>query len=123
MADLDENDVLKLIPLQTVVFLLRAFFFSLSKFATLAPAAKQNQLIVFIGRLAGRSHYDDLPSHLERLPYMEQRTLNSCVCFASVQVQALAACIYRFACADAWPRRLPPYLESPPVCDGPNTRF
>ena len=43
-----------------------------------------------------------------------------CVCVADVHVHTfLVACIGRFACADAWRRRLPPSLESPPVCDGP----
>ena len=34
-----------------------------------------------------------------------------------MRVQTLVACICRSARADAWRRRLLPYLESPPVCD------
>ena len=69
MTDLNEDDILKLIKLQTVLLLFRAFS---SRFntATSTPAAKQHQMIVFIGRLAGGNHYDDLPSHLESLPYI-----------------------------------------------------
>ena len=40
-----------------------------------------------------------------------------------VRVQTLVACICRYACAVAWRWRLPPYLESPPVCDRPNGFF
>ena len=40
-------------------------------------------------------------------------------CVASMRVQTLVACICRSACAVAWRRRLPPYLESPPVYDRP----
>ena len=57
MADLIEDDILKLIQLQTILLLLRALS-SLSNIATSAPALEQ--MIVFIGRLAGRSHFDDL---------------------------------------------------------------
>ena len=39
-----------------------------------------------------------------------------CTCVASVRVQTLVACFCRSACAVAWRRHLPPYLESPPVC-------
>ena len=42
-----------------------------------------------------------------------------CTCVASVRLQTLVACICRSASADAWRRRLPQYLESPPVCDRP----
>ena len=37
---------------------------------------------------------------------MEQRTLNSCVCVASVRVQTSVACICCSACADAWRRMM-----------------
>ena len=50
---------------------------------------------------------------------MEQRALNCCVRVASVRVQTMVACICRSACAVASRRRLPPYLESPPVRDRP----
>ena len=72
----------KLILLRTLL-LLRAFS-SLFNIPTPTPAAKQHQMIVFIGRLAGRCRFDDLPSRLETLHCMEQRTLNCCVCVASV---------------------------------------
>ena len=100
--------------------LLLLAFPSLSNVAASVPSAKSHQLIVFIGWLAGWNHFDDLPSRLETLPYMGQRTLNCCVCVARVRVQTLVACICRSACADAWHRRSPPYLESPPVCEWPH---
>ena len=77
------------------------------------------QIIVFIGRLAWWSDFDDLPLRLKTWPKMERRTLNCCVCVASVRVHTLVARICRSACAVAWRRRLPPYLELPWVCDGP----
>ena len=40
-----------------------------------------------------------------------------CTCVAGVRVQTLVAFICRSACAVAWRRRLPPYLDSPSVCD------
>ena len=52
MADLNEDDILKQIQLQTVLLLLRAFSL-LSETATSTPAAEQDQMIAFIGRLAG----------------------------------------------------------------------
>ena len=52
MVDLNEDDILKLIQLQTIINLLWALS-SLSNIATTAPAAKQHQIIIFIGRLAG----------------------------------------------------------------------
>ena len=42
-------------------------------------------------------------------------------CVASVPVQTLVACLCRSAYAVAWRRRLPPYLESPPVYDRPKS--
>ena len=51
MADLNEDDILKLIQLQTLLLWLA--FSSLSVIATSTPAAKQHQMIVFIGRLTG----------------------------------------------------------------------
>ena len=52
MADVNEDDVLQLIQLQTVLLLLWAFS-SLSNIATSSPAAKKHQILVFIGKLAG----------------------------------------------------------------------
>ena len=52
MADLNEDDILKQIQLQTVLLLLRAFSL-LSETAASTPAAEQDQMIAFIGRLAG----------------------------------------------------------------------
>ena len=74
-----EDDNLKLSQLQNVLLLFLAFP-SLSNIAALTPAAKQHQFIVLIGRLGGWSHFNDLSSRLETLPYMEQRPLNSRVC-------------------------------------------
>ena len=45
---------------------------SLSNTATSTPAAKHHQMIIFMGRLLGWSHFDDLPSRLKTLPRMEQ---------------------------------------------------
>ena len=53
MADLNEDDISKLIQLLTVLLLLLWAFSSLSNVATSTAAAKQHQMIVFIGRLAG----------------------------------------------------------------------
>ena len=51
---------------------------------------------------------------------MDQRTLNCCVCVASVRVHTLLACTCRPAYTDACRRCLSPHLESPPACDVPN---
>ena len=59
MADLNSDDIYKFIQLQSALLLLRIFlFFLLSNIKTTTPAAKKkkkkfNQMIVFIGRLAG----------------------------------------------------------------------
>ena len=112
MADLNKHDIVKLIQLQTVLLLWA--FSQLSNIATSTPAAKQQQIIVVVETLAGWSHFDDIYSPLKTLPYMEQRTLNCCVCVASVWVQTLVVCICHSACTVAWLRRL-----SLPVCDRP----
>ena len=52
MADLNQDDALKLIQLQTGLVLLWAFS-SLSNIATSTPAAKQHRIIVLIGTLTG----------------------------------------------------------------------
>ena len=52
MADHYEDDIKKLFQLRTVLLLFRAFS-SLSNNETSTPTAKQNQMIVFIGSLAG----------------------------------------------------------------------
>ena len=57
LADLNENVNLKLIQLQTVLLLLA--FSSFLNITALTPAAKQHQIIVLIGGLTGRSHFDD----------------------------------------------------------------
>ena len=93
--------ILKLIQLQGVLLLLWAFS-SFSDIATATPAAKLHQIIVLIGRLAGWSHFNDLSSRLEALPYMEQRTLKYCVYVASVRVHTSVVC----ACRSAWRRIL-----------------
>ena len=108
LADLNEYDNLGLIQPQIVLLLLLAFS-SLSNITASTPAAKQHQIIVFIGGLVGWSHFDDLSWRLKTLSHVEQRALNYCV--------RVLACTCRSACAVAWLRRLPPYLESPPVCD------
>ena len=51
LADLNEDVNLKLIPLQTVVLLLA--FSTLLNITAPTLAAKQHQIIVFIGRLTG----------------------------------------------------------------------
>ncbi|WP_295539774.1 hypothetical protein [Thiolapillus sp.] len=52
LADLNEDVNLKLIQLQTVLLLLLAFS-SLLNITASTPAAKQHQIIVLIGGLAG----------------------------------------------------------------------
>ena len=52
LADLNEDVNLKLIQLQTVLLLLSAFS-SLLNVTGSTPAAKQHQIIVLIGGLAG----------------------------------------------------------------------
>ena len=52
LADLNENVNLKLIQLQTMLRLLLAFS-SFINITTSTPAAKQHQIIVLIGGLAG----------------------------------------------------------------------
>ena len=53
MADLNDDDIFKLIQLKTAPLLLRTFS-SPSDIATATPSAKQNKkMIVFIGRFAG----------------------------------------------------------------------
>ena len=64
-----------LTQLQTVLLLLLAFS-SLLNVTASTQAAKQHQIIVLIGGLSGCSHFDDLSSRAEVLPYMEQRALN-----------------------------------------------
>ena len=52
MTDLNEDDILELIQLKTVLLLLLAFS-SLPNIAASTPETKQRQMIVFIGRLSG----------------------------------------------------------------------
>ena len=52
LADLNEDDNLRLIQLQTVLLLLLAFYL-ISKIAASTSAAKQHQIVVLIGGLAG----------------------------------------------------------------------
>ena len=121
MVDLTEDNILKLIQCQTVFLLLWAFS-SFSNIATSTPAVKHHQIIMLIGKLTGWSHFDDLPLSLENtetLPYMEQCTLNCCVCVASVGLQTLVACICLSTYANAWRWLLPPYFELSAVCNGP----
>ena len=91
LADLNQDDSLKLSQLQNVLLLLLAFS-SPSNTVASTPAAKQHQIIISIRRLAGWSHSDDLSSHLETLPYMEQHKLNFCVCVCHC---VLLLCKYR----------------------------
>ena len=118
-ADLNEDDILKLVQLQTVLLLLMAFS-SLSNIATSTPAAKQHQLSSYSKDSVDEANSDDLPWRLETLPCIEQRTLNRCACVASVRVHTSIVCICRSDYAVARRRCLPPYVKSPPVCDGPN---
>ena len=91
LADLNQDDSLKLSQLQNVLLLLLAFS-SPSNTVASTPAAKQHQIIISIRRLAGWSHSDDLSSHLETLPYMEQHKLNFSVCVCHC---VLLLCKYR----------------------------
>ena len=52
MTDLNEDDILELIQLKTVLLLWLAFS-SLPNIAASTPETKQRQMIVFIGRLSG----------------------------------------------------------------------
>ena len=65
-------------------------------------------------RIQGSRSNDRDRGHSPDIAIMEQRTLNCCVSVASVLVQTLVANICRSAYADAWRRRLLPYIESPP---------
>ena len=86
-AYLNEDIDIKLIQLQTLLLLLFAFSTLLNITAS-TPAEKQHQFTVLIGELAGGSHFDDLSSRVEALPYMEQRALTFCV-------RVLLVCEYR----------------------------
>ena len=77
----------KALWLQTVLLPLLAFSWLLNITAS-TPTAKQHQIIVLIGGLAGWSHFDDLSSRVDSLPCVEQRALSCCV-------HVLLVCEYR----------------------------
>ena len=132
LADLNEDVNLKLIQLQTVLLLLA--FSSLLNVTASTPEAKHHQIILLIGGLAGRSHFDDLSSRV-RLCRMEQCALNCCVRVllvcehrrwqrVSVALPALSPGVdiiiinpLTARVVGAPQMILPPYLDSPPVCD------
>ena len=95
LANLNEDDNQKLTQIHTVMLLLLALSLSsLSNIAVSTTAAKQHQIIVFFWRLAGWSHFDDLSSRLETLPYTEQRTLSCSLCvFVHVGSVHLSLCL------------------------------
>ena len=100
---------------------LGGLFFSLQQ-CNINTSRTQHQMIVFVCILAGWSHFDDCPRVL-RLCHMEQCMLNCCVCVVIVWVRMLVECICHSACTDAWYCCLLPYLESLPVCDGPQNNW
>ena len=87
---------------QNIKNVLLQAFSSLSNTATSTPAAKQHQMIIFMGRLLGWSHCDDLPSRLKTLPYMEQCMHGRCYCASADVGSCLATTLAAISWIYAW---------------------